>query len=264
MCSVQRRKRESGFTLIELLVVIAIIAILAAILFPVFSAAKAAGKQAACINNAGQVGKAMTLYLQDYNGFFPDVRRFGNNFGLFCLDYRGVASLLSKKYLGGPKKGCSKAYFCPTDPFGKAFNPFTNQIEYQGTVTGRTMVSYMYRLAFAAYNVSPLSQGKMLNESNCFRPTKQVLFHEIAAWHHGNYWAWQEQGKVQGQPYIVAIAVDGHVKLWKLPYITATGKPDGPPDDFPYDANWFTMGPRGPLGGYNHQSDPTQYWDMNM
>ena len=62
-----KRNRNGGFTLVELLVVIAIIAILAALLLPALCKAKAQGQSTVCKNNLGQVGKAMTMYVSDYN-----------------------------------------------------------------------------------------------------------------------------------------------------------------------------------------------------
>src|SRR6476620_11754977 len=71
--------RHAGFTLIELLVVIAIIAILAAILFPVFSQAKAAAKRAACLSNLRQIGTAMLMYETDFDDRLPDRRDLKNS-----------------------------------------------------------------------------------------------------------------------------------------------------------------------------------------
>lgn len=59
--------KKYAFTLIELLVVIAIIAILAAILFPVFSQAKAAAKKSADISNLKQLGLSFLLYSNDFD-----------------------------------------------------------------------------------------------------------------------------------------------------------------------------------------------------
>ncbi len=58
---------KRAFTLIELLVVITIIAILAAILFPVFTQAKAASKKTVAIDNLRQITIASTMYQGDYD-----------------------------------------------------------------------------------------------------------------------------------------------------------------------------------------------------
>ena len=64
--------RNKKFTLIELLVVIAIIGILMTMLMPALGKARAATRQAACLNTQKQIFIAFTMYIDDYNGFAPD------------------------------------------------------------------------------------------------------------------------------------------------------------------------------------------------
>lgn len=67
------RRQPTGFTLIELLVVIAIIAILAAILFPVFSRARAKARQTSCLSNVKQISLALMMYADDNDEAYPVV-----------------------------------------------------------------------------------------------------------------------------------------------------------------------------------------------
>jgi len=66
------RNTRQGFTLIELLVVIAIIAILAAILFPVLTRAREKARESACIVQMKEIAYAIQMYLDDWNGCYPD------------------------------------------------------------------------------------------------------------------------------------------------------------------------------------------------
>jgi prepilin-type N-terminal cleavage/methylation domain-containing protein/prepilin-type processing-associated H-X9-DG protein len=65
--------KRRGFTYIELMTVWAIISILAAILFPVFSRAKAKAWQNQCLENLYNLGIGLRVYAQDNYGHFPAV-----------------------------------------------------------------------------------------------------------------------------------------------------------------------------------------------
>jgi len=80
-----KRCKRYGFTLIELLVVIAIIAILAAILFPVFAQAREKARATTCLSNFKQLGTAVTMYQQDYEGAYPLAWYPGGEYGFDCV-----------------------------------------------------------------------------------------------------------------------------------------------------------------------------------
>ena len=63
--------RQRAFTLIELLVVIAIMSLLAAILLPVTARVRGFARRAQCISNLGQLGKAVDMYCDDYDHWYP-------------------------------------------------------------------------------------------------------------------------------------------------------------------------------------------------
>lgn len=61
--------RTRNFTLIELLITISIIAILAALLLPALNAAREKGYDISCRNNLRQIGHAVQMYADAYDGW---------------------------------------------------------------------------------------------------------------------------------------------------------------------------------------------------
>lgn len=60
-----------GFTLVELLVVMAVVGLLAAVLMPVTARLRAAASKAQCLSNLGQLGKALNLYTDANDHWYP-------------------------------------------------------------------------------------------------------------------------------------------------------------------------------------------------
>lgn len=61
-------KLSGAFTILELLIVVAIIGVLAGILLAAFHTVRERSKVTTCLSNLRQIGMALALYRQDYNG----------------------------------------------------------------------------------------------------------------------------------------------------------------------------------------------------
>ncbi|MBN1460394.1 MAG: type II secretion system protein, partial [Armatimonadetes bacterium] len=66
------RPRCLAFTLVELLVVIAILSVLTAIVLPVFVSARETSRRATCLANLRNISVAFALYMDDWDGCFPN------------------------------------------------------------------------------------------------------------------------------------------------------------------------------------------------
>ncbi len=102
--------RKKGFTLVELLIVIALLTVLAALLFPVFSRARGKASQTTCLSNERQIGTALALYEQDFDGTYP-------NFRFWPLgDERKLSEPHSWRSVLRPYLLTSQAFTCPANP----------------------------------------------------------------------------------------------------------------------------------------------------
>lgn len=131
-CPVIKREVPSSrdaFTLLELLVVITIIAILAAILFPVFGKVRSMSKRTTCISNMKQIGTAIAMYTDDYDGCYPNTGDpylwVGKRFRWPIMPYLGLGKVQSipasvDSFLS--INGASSLLLCPEDTSAKGFD----------------------------------------------------------------------------------------------------------------------------------------------
>ncbi|MEM9915467.1 MAG: DUF1559 domain-containing protein [Planctomycetota bacterium] len=101
----RRPIQSRGFTLIELLVVISIIALLIGLLLPALAAARESARASACLSNTRQMGIALQIYADEYEGLFP---------AAFATSSFGDPKWYAYRTLGRII-GNTDVYACPSD-----------------------------------------------------------------------------------------------------------------------------------------------------
>jgi prepilin-type N-terminal cleavage/methylation domain-containing protein len=170
-------RRRCGFTLIELLVVIAILAVLAAVLFPVFSAAREAGKRACCISNLKQIGSALVMYIDDYDGVNPSIGAGDPNGTGTNGRFWNVMTLYMKSRLG---KDVNNIVRCPCAPWLK-------QDPDCGAPGDRTRVGFAYNMNDTGWNDPSPDRERCcfaypLRDSDIKRPSYLIHVGEVMGW----------------------------------------------------------------------------------
>jgi prepilin-type N-terminal cleavage/methylation domain-containing protein/prepilin-type processing-associated H-X9-DG protein len=104
--------RHPGFTLLELLVVISILGMIAALLLPLLTQAREAGRRIACMENLRQIAAAHRLYLDDWDERFPDwrVKELPDDFRLWMATFQ-------------PYLHCTAILRCPSSAESRSVGP---------------------------------------------------------------------------------------------------------------------------------------------
>ena len=192
---------RGGFTLIELLVVIAIIAILAAILFPVFARAREKARSTRCVANLKQLGNAFTMYMDDYDGYYPwgvdpadaNLPQIWNGYPVWQAL---IASMPLLPPLVDPYVKNKEVWHCASDRGFTELEDSGLPLLAQPTAFATFGTSYMYR--------TEITFRQAMQETLAHPAEINVMFDGHGSWHgHGSGYTEKRWNILYG---------DGHVK----------------------------------------------------
>ncbi len=179
--------------MIELLVVIAIIAILAAILFPVFLAARENARASRCLGNFTNIGRALAMYRDDWDGRNCHIWQNANRSPGGCDD-QGSFFWVITRYVGqnmdwstptgNENKDRNNVYKCPSAPWLKQQTQGSVSVggrAYQIGIGSRLNVGFAYTMNETNWNHGKFAAGG-LRESEFRRPSQIIFVGEGMGW----------------------------------------------------------------------------------
>jgi len=205
-----------GFTLTELLVVIAVVAVLSAILLPVFASARERAQAGRCLSNQRQIGSAMMLYVDEWDGTYPS--------GWFGMP--GSSNAYDWKYALLPLLGSTEVFRCPSNPVGGK--------EFDQTSGPGVRLSISYAPNRSAIPRWGLDGERVTRESDVPEPAGTIMLVENRSrWVDQGVWAVSQHGdeifppEGYSQPETMGpfhthrglvniVFMDGHAKPTKL------------------------------------------------
>ena len=208
-----------AFTLIELLVVIAVIAILAGILFPVFATARGKAREIACVSNLHQIGAAISMYAQDYDGLYPRAvdpadkltPQIWDAFPAFKAEIPNLPYLHEALQ---PYIKSKELFRCPSD-FGFDIEDFTGlEIDPNGNPKNASPSSYA-KFGTSYYYRTEISFRNAGEQTFQHPSDVNVLFDGEGKWHGG--FLDRRYVTLFGDIHIKNIPRDRLLKLWAQP-----------------------------------------------